>query len=422
MSVVLGSPVPARLGSAAVPGGAFPDTPASYTSPEAAVVIPPGALDRWWNYRATKGAVRRDVVIFGDSTTFGAGGFYSWIQRVRDRSVSYGMADGGKGMTASLGEAGMLYDSPEVNSLVSYTFGGNGPFYGDLLGGGFFYDDGTTTPNATLNLQFRGTCLRLWYLSSNASGDFTYSLDGAAPVTVHSNVASGKTNPFIYFSGLTAGVTHTLAIINQTAGKECRIAISPMYDTGPVYQKFALTGSTFANIFFSGVFTSPYTQDHGTFFSGGPLGLRQDQLVTAASGYAGMSVDTSIPIAGRIDPVLAITDLGFNDLSNTSAPGEVAGWTEYIRRFAAACRAASCDGLVLSGQLPYNANWPTYGAARFNAVKTEALAQGLAFVDHFYPIGGPSLSYAGPSTNPHLTKAQYITQGDFLWDNVLALA
>jgi hypothetical protein len=41
-----------------------------------------------------------------------------------------------------------------------------------------------------------------------------------------------------------------------------------------------------------------------------------------------------------------------------------------------------------------------------DAVKSQAYTEGLAFVDHFYPVGGPSLSYTGPVTNPHLTKPQ----------------
>lgn len=54
-------------------------------------------------------------------------------------------------------------------------------------------------------------------------------------------------------------------------------------------------------------------------------------------------------------------------------------------------------------------------------MKAQALSSGLAFVDLFYPIGGPSLSYSGGTTNPHLTKAQYQAQADFLWNNLLGL-
>lgn len=53
---------------------------------------------------------------------------------------------------------------------------------------------------------------------------------------------------------------------------------------------------------------------------------------------------------------------------------------------------AGCDGIVASGQMPYNSNWNTPGKYFFDVMRHHALRNGLAFVDLFIPIGGPSLS------------------------------
>lgn len=414
MSVILGSPVPAKFGVAAAPGGAFPDTPGTYTSQGGAVVVPGGALDRWWAWRATGGATRREVVVFGDSTTFGSGGLYSWLQRLRDRAVSYGLPDGGKGIFAG-SEDQIVYDSPEVNGFVSLTFSGS-PDSFDNLTGNYYYDAGTV--GHVLNLQFRGTAARLWYRTGGTFGQFTYSVDGGSVVTV--NAVSGTTDDrFVYLSGLTAGVTHTLQIVN-TSGAMCRVALAPLNSAGLAIQKHAVSGSTFQNFFYGGITPSaPYTQAHNAFRYQTALGL-VGTTVDGAGNYRGAAVDTAYASGERVKPVLAATHLGFNDLTNTVS-GDTQSWNEYVKRFAGACYDASCDGIVISGQLPYNANWPTYGAARFQALKDEAAAQGLAFVDIFYPIGGASLAYAGGTSNPHLTRTQYQAQADFLWDSLLGL-
>lgn len=425
MPASFGSSTPPPLGNgASVP--TFPQTARIYTALGGAVVVPGGALDRWYAYRATRGAARGDVIGLGDSTMYGAGGLYSFLTRLRTRSVTAGMTDGGKGMFAG-GEGfdNMLYDSPEINGWVSQTFGGGFPDGADNTDGQYYYDAGVSAGN-TLVLQFRTTAARLWYSNRSLAGDFTYSVDGGATVTVQAYAASGTTSRFQYISGLTAGTTHTITITNlatSTIGgganaKACYIALAPVNNTGIIWNKYATSGDTINKRFYGGVASAPYTQTLNVGFQS-PFGL-EPAAVTAASGYTGAGVLTGQPAGGTINPVLAMTNLGFNDLTSAAA-GDETMWTESVKRFAGACRDARCDGIVITGQLPYNANWPTYGATRYQALKDQALASGLAFIDSFYPIGGPSLSYAGGTQNPHLGKTQYQTQADFIWDNLLGL-
>jgi len=128
--------------------------------------------------------------------------------------------------------------------------------------------------------------------------------------------------------------------------------------------------------------------------------------------------DTAVPSPHAINPVLATLNLGFNDL--TSAPADtVARCTLGVQRFAAICKAAGCDGIVMSGQHPYNASWPTHGAAVYAALRDTALANGLAFFDMLYPVAGAALSYSGGTKNPHLSKVEYQAQADYLWDVLL---
>ncbi len=527
---LIGSATPQALG---IPFGTwptpFPQKKGQWTHPNGAMIVPTAALDRWFAYRQTKGGARGEVIVFGDSTTYGSGALYSWLQRMRDNAsgvstggpAGFGITDGGKGIIAG-GESSIGYDSPEINGFVSSTFGGGFPDVFDPTQGQFWYDTGSAAGH-TLNLQFKGTCCRIWYMVRGNAGQFTYSLDGGAAVTVNANGSPGQIAKFVYLSGLSAG-THTLTITNlagapiqpptinsalpqtgtgtlaagtyyyvattydatnnaesvisaeksatlsatgevnfvfltgppsagattriyrsttsgsgyqlvatcstnsngtytgtdtgtaggaapvqngglSTVPPACYIGIAPMNATGLSWQKFATSGATFNN--FNGGW-----KYWSAFGLTAPSGSQ-----SAASSY---SVDTSQPVGGAVTPVLAILDLGFNDLTD-QANTDYSVYTNGIDYFAACCQAAGVDGIVCSGQLPYNANWPTYGAAIFNAMKAEALAKGLAFVDLFYPVGGPSLSYAGGTQNPHLGKGQYQAQADFLWNNLLGL-
>lgn len=529
MTRLLGSPVPGRFGIPASASPNFPQAAGTYTDPTGAITVPGEALDRWFAYRRNPDARRRDVVCIGDSTTYGSGGNYSWVQRFRDRAASFGLPPGGKGIFGG-GESFIAYDAPEVNGFVEgASWGGGFPDAFDNLAGQYFYDTGTTGGH-TLTFQFKGTAMRLWYTRRQNVGEFTYAIDGEAPITVSAYKALGVTTVlFVYRDGLSDGL-HTVVITNRggrvalppdgisassssfgapnalpdgtyyyaatytfgggetvksnvatltlaggrtvtvavpevgqdattgvrifraanpagpfqlvttarvggsatvgfyidsalntpdagqvpptvgttnlnTSAKAAYVAFAALRDDGLAIQKQATSGGTMV-----GFVTSEGARIWTAFGLAAPTGDS-----TLAASYA---ADGEVDADGRPDPVLAILHLGFNDLSN--APGVTAAtFTDGVNRFAAMCDAAGCDGIVMSGQLPYNASWPSYGAARFAALKAAALAHGLAFVDIFYPVAGPSLSYAGGVHDPHLTKPQYVAQADFLWDYLL---
>jgi hypothetical protein len=449
----------------------------------------------------------------------GAGGppVYSWLQRLRDNAVAFGMADGGKGFFAAL-ESEVVYDSPEINGFISQTFTGFPDSY-DFNGGGSFYDTGVVA-NHTLNLQFRGTSARLWYMTRGSAGEFTYTLDGAAPVLVSAYADVAQIPQFVYLSGLTSG-THTLTVTNRggrtalppsgvvgssatgsvpagtyyyvatyvfgggetlksnevaltfassqnatitvpevgqdsvrvyrgtvsggpydfvtstrtggsssvgfyvddnsgfdntrhppisgttnlnTSAKACWIGLSGMNDVGYTNQKFALTGQTLDTFNVSWRWWAAL----GLTYTG-----------SAPTNPASYAIDTGPAAAGRVAPTLAMLELGFNDLTSnpTNAPDEAIAAIEAL---AAACQVAGCAGLVCSGQLPYNTNWPTHGNDLFTAMRDAAVDNGLAWVDLFSAIGlGRSVDYTGPDANPHLPKSQYVAQADWLWDNLL---
>jgi hypothetical protein len=141
---------------------------------------------------------------------------------------------------------------------------------------------------------------------------------------------------------------------------------------------------------------------------------------TSADNYAtGNTVDTTYATVARVNPILAMVNLGFNDLTNQTDTN-YSIYLEGIRKFAAACRAAGIDGIVTAGNMPVNAKWPTYGASIYNAMKAQVATEGLAWVDMWQPFGG-TLAYTGGTANPHVQKSQYIQQGDFLWDNLLGV-
>ena len=415
-----GSTVPSAIAAPSPddPAGSFPRTIPTYTSPDGGIIVPPGALDRWWQWRATGGAERRELIVYGDSTTFGAGGNYSWLQRLRDRAVEFGLPDGGKGIFAGQ-ESELEYDPPEVNGLVGGTFGGGFPDTFDNLSGSYYYDTGVPSGH-TLELQFRSTAFRLWYSARGNSGDFTYSVDGGPTVTVHAFDDTQTASRFVYVSGLAPDVTHTIEIVNS-GGEDVYVALAPVNETGLAIQKHAVSGNTFNNVFFGALgLTAPYTQAIDGMRYQSALGLNH-VAVTSNDRYRGATVDTSYDDEARVRPIVAVTHLGFNDLTN-AVEGDTQAWNEYVKRFAGACYDADCDGIVVSGQLPYNDNWETLGPDRFTALRDEALTQGLTFVDLFTPIGGPSLDYAAGPTNPHLTKPQYQDQADYAWYGLLGLA
>lgn len=407
--------------------GGAPPPAAAYTSPEGDVIAPAGwGRTSWWPYTTGASAsTRRALVVYGDSTSFGSGpgfpGNYSWTQRLRKRAVQAGYADGGKGIFAGL-EQELTYDSPEVNGIPgAVTYGQPGDGFDTLVGAWLR----SVTQGEVHTSQFREDNLRLWYTKRADAAEVITVLikvgsTEVAAFTITDAKVNGTPQPvFRWVPNLPAGLK-TMTVTN-TSGGQVRMAIDGVNNTGLQVQKQAMSGLTFGGVFYGQLSGgADYQAPHDGFRFQAPLGLLPNVTI-AGPTYAGMTVDTRYPQAARVNPCLALTALGFNDLTNNNTDGTTtAYWTEYVRRFAAACRAAGVDGIVATTQLPYNANWYTHGVDRFNALRAEAAAQGLAFVDMFYPVGGPSLAYMGGTSNPHLNRAQYEAQADRLWDAFLA--
>lgn len=378
------------------------------------VIVPDGALDRWFDYMTRTSTEHGDVIVFGDSTTWGAegsGANYSWLTRLRTRMVGAGLTDGGKGIFGGFDDdANISYDAPEVTGIVSSEWA-YGSTDHDNIGGVYFYNDGAT-PGAQLVLRFRTEAFRLWLRRSwlNSTG-ITYSVDGGDPVTVENVQIEGGGVWFEYVNGFTKDETHTLTITNL--GGPASVALAPVNETGVTLHKHALNGATINGFFMQGSSSAPWTQQHNPYRMTSAFGLTQGNATPP--NYPEISVDTDYT-SGRINPVLAIAALGFNDLSNSQT---AEFFEQYVRRFAAACRIAECDGVVTSGQLPYNAKWPTHGPDAFAALRDTAVSLGMCFADSFIPVAGPSLSYVGGTANPHLPKSEYVAQADWLWDNLL---
>lgn len=393
------------------------------------VVVPPGWGNAWRTYRdSDTAATRREFVFYGDSTTYGSEGNYSYVTRVRERAIRYGCADGGKGIFGGgEGFGNITYDNiaGEVNGQVSNVGWDAVSDQYDTLIGQYYY---STTPGSVITLRFRTTAARLWYVDRPSDGSITYSVDGGAAVSldVTNRTSGGPLDKFLYLSGYSANTTKVVTITNvgsrggDTSKVGARVALAPVNDVGVVFQKQATSGGTIAAFFHGGV--TPVTGGSNSSRYQAPLGLVP--LATggpsSADGYAtGNTVDTSYPAAARVKPILAMMNLAFNDLTNVTSP-DYTLFTEGIRKFAAACRAAGVEGIVTAGNSPVNAKWPTYGVDMYNAMKAQAASENLAWVDMWQPFGG-ALAYTGGTANPHLAKSQYMQQGDFLWDSLLGV-
>lgn len=161
--------------------------------------IPAGSLDIWRAARAASGATRCEVVGFGDSLTYGQGptaGLYSWLQRLRERSVAAGFTDGGRGFNAQGAEG---FDTPlinygsEVNPVSSRTGFAAADGYG--LAGALV----SNTAADTVTYRVIGTHARLWWSRFNQGGRFSYAVNGGAAVTVNSGfLEAPPTSPVTY--------------------------------------------------------------------------------------------------------------------------------------------------------------------------------------------------------------------------------
>lgn len=289
------------------------------------VSVPVGALDRWRAYRDTGAAARREVPVFGDSTTWGAESFYSWVQRVRDRAVAAGLADGGKGFVVADGD--IVYDPPEVNAVVSSTFTGSDHGGNDTVAGGYI---GSAVAGETATFQFRASSCRIWYVRRPQAGTFSYLVDGEPAVTVDANKAGNPLDAFAWVTGYDPAVAHQLVVTNGSG--TCHVAVAPVNDNGVAVQKIARSGHGFIGGFHGPTGSSGHVLDrhaatrYQAHFGLTPTHLQDPLSPRSSDDYIAHNI-TDVSYATPINPVLAILHLGFNDLSAVTNTSESSAQT-----------------------------------------------------------------------------------------------
>lgn len=174
------------------------------------VFVPKGSLDRWKAARDTP-ATFADVPVFGDSTTQDNGATYSWVYRLRSLALAAGVGDGGRGIFDNTDTAARSAEG--LSGIVTagrVGFAGSGGSYDFFLTNTFK----SSAANDTITFQGKGTRCRLHYAYQQLCGDFSYAVDGGAPVTVGGYNSAGLTaiKPLVIDLG-TEG-THTVTVTN----------------------------------------------------------------------------------------------------------------------------------------------------------------------------------------------------------------
>lgn len=374
------------------------------------IIIPKGSLDVWRAARAAGAATRTEVVCFGDSTTFGSGANYSWVQKLRALAVAAGFSDGGRGIAGWSDVAAM--SGPENIPIIQSQTGFNSP--GDGLDMLLTETPTTFTIGATITFQGYGTKARLHYTKGAAFGSFTYSIDGGTPVTVNANLGSGFAADTLYLNlGGTDSTLHTITIVNAGGGSSNRVGVVAEFlkTAGITFHKQAISGITYGSFF-------------GTANSN--LGNYQAQLalgLVPGIGSSANSLGWGSPKATRPNyrnPSLAISALGINDqqgASSTNTDATEAGVEMFIRM----ARAAGADPLVVIPHLDYAANAHLYSGSFKRAIMAVAEAHQCATVDFNEALGPINVGASLYGVGPHLNQAAHDAEAGFLWTNALSL-
>jgi hypothetical protein len=303
---------------------------------------------------------RVEIPVFGDSTTFGAGGGYSWLQRLRDRLVTAGMTNGGKGLFG-FNETQIVYDAPEVNGFVSRSG------FGVVADGSGVYafnaeDYVSVTAGETVTLQGRGQEVEILYTKRTATGEFTYAVDGGAATTVSAVGGSGAAGRIKLSLGGVRDALHTVTIVNRggvTPGAPTITAASqngPGTNTGPV--SFSAGNYYYKAAF---VYASGYTVASAATTLADSGGARSHSIQLNSTGQSSVRLYRSLSPAGPFERVttitqdydngslVGITDAGSNVDTADLAPtvGTVTGVTGSATQTAVAVGFKNTVGVVL---------------------------------------------------------------------------
>lgn len=205
------------VGAWATPAGGGAATPAAAIKPGGVGAsgsgwgIPAGSLE---NLRAgflAAASAPCEIVYFGDSTGFGAGGSGGPVRKIRDLlTITAGLTDGGRGVA-----------SPNETAITSgenlIPFVGAAGFGLPSNGYDFLCTDtsSSTAAGETVTFQGKGTAIRLYTTRFDYnSGRFTYKVDSAAAVTVDGSGPPSTTDILTTYIGGLAEGTHTVVVTN----------------------------------------------------------------------------------------------------------------------------------------------------------------------------------------------------------------
>lgn len=274
-------------GSGGGGGGAAPSNVPTLAESGTGWNIPAGSLD---NYRMAKTAAKSggllEMVFVGDSTFAGqtnvynqdAVASYSPVTRLRELFASQALLpDGGHGHVNGTLDYPVVSGEPSDAGItaIGFAMAPISPSY-RMVNGML-----SSTAGQSVDYVVYGSHLRIYYLKGYEEGRFSYSIDGAAAVTVDAhNPAYAARIGLVDLPGLAAG-KHTVRIVNIGGGvwpspADWQNAFTGQTGTLPVGTYYYVTTGATVN-----GETTPNPPVPATL-TGSPQGV---QLVTRNTGY-----------------------------------------------------------------------------------------------------------------------------------------
>ena len=149
--------------------------------------VPAGSLEVWRAARNASATTRCEVVGFGDSLMFGQGptvGYYSFLQRLRERAGTDGYTDGGRGYNAH-GNATPVDNFTGETTPVAAQTGFNAGTPGAIFS--MPASSFSTTLNESITYTVFGTACRIWWSRYFQAGRFSYKVNAQAAVVVNAS-------------------------------------------------------------------------------------------------------------------------------------------------------------------------------------------------------------------------------------------
>lgn len=416
-------------------GGSTPPPPLTgdtYTAP--GLYVPAGALDDWRAARDASSATLAEVVIFGDSTTYGAAdanqppGWFSWVKALKDAATAAGFADGGHGLAnPDDGYVGYVFSS-EAPTITNRSGFSDTPHAGRMT-----WTDRPGT--GTITIEGHGTRVRLILLRSPDHGQVGYSLDGG-PETIVDTYNNGAVSPYdflpVLFDNLTEG-PHTVTVRAVGGSPQKATAVYAEFNveflrsTGIAFHRNAQSGGLWDHHFASA--KSAFSAPSMTPWNMGLQHPNTTDLSKSHAFYDGAQIGAK-PLYRNIK--LAIAQFGTNDLGGggISDHDRLAEYAENAAYFARTCRSIGASGVLIA---PPFSNVSTNTGIQQTPGRAKAALAGIAtaynvcYADFQEPLGYDLRNWQarhggvpGP-TRSHVPWTAYTVEGEWLWNNLLAL-